>query len=112
MTQELDALKQGSGSKTPPKSGKKTGRNALILAFVILLGAILPSEYKAYTPLLFLIPFIVDAIYKLKKTSEEEKYTRPDQTYSPKTAYPRPSSEPFIYKPKDPKDPRRYKPIG
>jgi len=95
------------------EKAKKQGRlNALIWAAVFLLGAVLPSEYKGFVPFLFLIPIILSVVNKIRQASEKSEHPSHYPTHSPQMPDRMPSHEPYAYKPKDPKDPRRYKPIG
>lgn len=86
--------------------------NALILGGVFLLGVVLPPAYKAFAPLLFVIPFIVSVVNKIRQVNEKSGNPPRDQSSSPPMLNSTPSLEPYSSKPKDPKDPRRYKPIG
>ena len=111
-----------AGGMNPPEDGitpeasEKTKKqwqlNALILAGVFLLSYVLPPAYKAFAPVLFVIPFIINVVKKIRQVGEKSDNPSQDRTYSPPMPDQIPSPEPYTYKPKDPKDPRRYKPIG
>jgi len=79
---------------------KNTGRlEVLIWFFVFLIGFVgFPRSYKGLSLLLPFIPIIPKIINKIRQSKE-----MPDRT---------PPTELYYHKPKDPKDPRRYKPIG
>jgi hypothetical protein len=94
------------------KNKKQWQLNALILAGVFLLSVVLPPAYKILAPFLFVIPFIINVVNKIRQVEEKSGNSPQDQTHSPPMPDQIPSPEPYTYKPKDPKDPRRYKPIG
>ena len=104
------------GKDVPPEASEKTKRqwklNTLILAGVLLLGAVLPPEYKAYAPLLFVVPFIINVANKMRHAGENPGDPSLNPNYAPHEPERMSSNEPYTYKPKDPKDPRKYKPIG
>ncbi len=112
MAGEKDLFGNDNTPDAPEKTRKPWQLNALILAGVFLLGALLPLEYKAYAPLLFVVPFIVNIAKKIRRDSEDSANRPRDYNYSPPMADHVPSPEPYSYKPKNPKDPRKYKPIG
>ena len=86
--------------------------NTLILVAVFLLGFVLPSTYKILAPFLFLIPVIISLVNKARQAKEKRQNPVQAQTYPPPTSDRGPAVDPYSYTPKDPKDPRRYKPIG
>ena len=95
------------------EKAKKQGRlNALVLAAVFLLGVVLPPEYKAFVPFLFVIPIIIAVVNKIRQAGEKPESPPQNLTHPPHMPDRTTSDEPYTYKPKDPKDPRRYKPIG
>lgn len=93
----------------PPEESRAAGKSALvnaaILAAIIALSILLPPEYKAFVPFLFLIPLVLAVVAKVRQIRKKNEYVphMPDAN---------PSAEPYSYTPKDPNDPRRYKPIG
>ena len=100
-------------NKASDKNKNRWPLNALILAGVFLLSALLPAEYKVLAPLLFVIPFIISVADKLRRAGEDTGNPSRNHHYSP----PMPDHriqlpEPYSYRPKNPKDPRKYKPIG
>lgn len=99
-------------SESSEKAKKSWGLNALILAGVFLLSAVLPPGYKAFAPFLFLIPVILNVVNKVRQAAENPSNPAGDRTSSAPMSNRIPSSEPYSYKQKDPKDPRKYKPIG
>jgi hypothetical protein len=86
--------------------------NTLILAAVFLLGLVLPSTYKILAPFLFLVPWIISLVNKARKAGEISGSPSPAKAYSPSVHDQSQSVDPYSFTPKDPKDPRRYKPIG
>jgi hypothetical protein len=113
MAQETDHSSEDDiPSKAVKKVKKRSLLNALILAGVLVLGAVLPPAYKAFAPLLFVIPFIIAVMNKVRQAGEKQENPARGQSYSPRVPDGIPSLEQYTYKPKDPKDPRRYKPIG
>lgn len=94
------------------KAKKQRVLNAVILAAVLLLGAVLPPDYKVFAPLLFVIPFILGVLNKIRQAGVNLPNPAGERTDSPPRPNRIPSPEPYAYKPRDPKDPRRYKPIG
>jgi hypothetical protein len=92
-------------------SKRKSRTNALILAAIFAIITLAPDPYKFFAPLLFLIPLILSLIKFARKASngpELQIQNLPNQPEMPKPS----SSDPYTYKPKDPQDPRNYKPIG
>ena len=104
--------------ETADKTKKRVNLNALILAGVFVLGLVLPSPYKAFAPILFLVPIILKVVEKIRQSSEISGDMPQDPSYSSSMSDMSDMSdrihsvEPYSYTPKDPKDPRRYKPIG
>jgi hypothetical protein len=74
---------------------RRSGLNALLVGAVLLFTMVAPPEWRVYAPLLFLIPLLANVVTKLRGRNAGP--THPD---------------PYSHSPKDPKDPRRYKPIG
>ncbi len=100
----------------PPEAveaAKKRSRiNALTLAAVFLLLTFAPRPWNVYAPVLFLIPVIYALVGRIRAAS-----TIPGPSSTPLPSAPPPGSDapvtdPYSYTPRDPKDPRRYKPIG
>ena len=89
------------------KKTEPAGKYALILVAIFMLSKIvLPPEYRAFVPFLFLIPLIPVVIQKARQACKKNEYSplcHPDADHT---------VEPYSYTPKDPNDPRRYKPIG
>jgi len=99
-------------SKEEVEAAKQRNRvNAIILAAAFAVITLAPNPYKLFAPLLFLIPVIFSLIYRMRKASSEPALRSnipPAQLSIPKPN----GSDPYSYTPKDPQDPRRYKPIG
>jgi len=112
MAGGVNPSKNDMAPEAVDKPKKQSNLNALILAGVFVLGVVLPTPYKALAPFLFLLPFILKVIKKIRQSSEISGTTPQDQTYNPSVPNRIPSIEPYSHTPTDPKDPRRYKPIG
>jgi hypothetical protein len=85
--------------------------NALVAITVMLLLTFAPARYKIYAPLPFLIPIILLLARRFRKVSnmaQQPKTEIRDELTKERAAV----SEPYTNVPRDPKDPRRYKPIG
>jgi hypothetical protein len=78
--------------------------NTLIILLAPVLGIVLPQHYKGIRPFLFLIPLVLFLINKFREADAKSRNASPNQNH--------PMLEGHLYMPKDPKDPRRYKPIG
>lgn len=103
-----------TGDEAVSKARDKKKRwqiNALILGGVFLLGAVLPPRYKGLSPLLFLLPAVLNSLNRRRGGVQPEN-PQPNRSYSPYVPRPTPSADPYSYKPQDAKDPRKYKPIG
>jgi hypothetical protein len=87
-------------------SKRKARVNALTLGLVFVLGAFAPYPWKAYTPLVFLIPVFYRVYTRIRRPDGSPEIRPPTQIAETGT------EEPYSYTPRDPKDPRRYKPIG
>jgi hypothetical protein len=93
------------------EAAKKRSRiNALILGAVFLLLMFAPHPWNAYAPILFLIPVVYSLISRIRGASNAPG-PLPRPSVPPQKSDSR-RSEPYSYKPRDPKDPRKYKPIG
>ncbi len=82
-----------------------------MLGVVFLLITLAPPPWNTYAPALLIIPFIYALVGRLRRAARssnaEPSAGRPSAPGGRPTVI-----EPFSYTPKDPKDPRRYKPIG
>ncbi len=89
---------------------RKSRINALVLGAVFLLLYVVPSPWNVYAPLLFLIPLVYSLVSRNRTVSgtSPASAAKPTMPESITTEV----KEPFSYTPRDPKDPRRYKPIG
>lgn len=112
MAQGKRSVKDDISPEAAEKAKKQRMLNAAILAAVLLLSAVLPPAYKVFAPFLFVIPFILSVLHKIRQAGVNLPNPPEDQTHYPPVPNRIPSPEPYAYKPKDPKDPRRYKPIG
>jgi hypothetical protein len=92
-------------------SKRKSRINALILAATFVIITLAPDPYKFFAPLLFLIPVILSLINRMRNASNDSGIHAKDLSAQP--SIPKPNGfEPYSYTPRDPQDPRRYKPIG
>ena len=114
LTEAMAAVKrQLLTTKAGDKSKKRSQiLHAWILTGIFLFGILLPPGYKIFAPLLFIIPSIIDVVNKARMAGETSRLPLRDQTYTPPMPSRIPSLDPYTAMPKNPKDPRRYKPIG
>jgi hypothetical protein len=102
----------GAGDLTPEQinvARRKARINAAVLIAVLLLVSLAPYPWNVFAPLLFLVPLIaaisnrlrlgIAPLDALSTSASAEKQASP-------------AEEPYSCIPKDPKDPRKYKPIG
>ncbi len=89
---------------------RKSRLNALVLGLVFLLVTIAPYPWNLLSPVLLLVPLIYSVIDRMRRAPASTG------SVSGRSALPQrmgaPDLEPYSSVPKDPKDPRRYKPIG
>jgi len=112
VANETNAYERHDSEPEAAQADKKRLRlNALIILLIpVLVGVVLPRPYRGLAPFLFLIPLVISLVNKFRKADEKSGNSPPNQTYPmPHQDH---SVEPYFYAPKDPKDPRRYKPIG
>ena len=83
---------------------------ALTVVGIFQLGLVLPPSYRALVPFLFVIPIIFALVNKIRQAGGNGVSPPRGRTYSPPNVTSLPNLSP--YKPKDSRDPRRYKPIG
>ena len=110
-----EEIKSSEDDITPDslEKAKKQGKlGALILVCVLVLSIVLPPKYKPFAPILFIIPFVMNVVNKIRQVREKSQSPLEEQPHSLPVSGNLPSPEPYSYKPKDPKDPRKYKPIG
>lgn len=111
MAEKIGSTKAEDASSEEEKRRKKR-LTGFLFAGVLLLGALLPPRYKVFSPLLFLLSPLFDVLSKLHGDSIQSGSSQENRT-PPHYAPPPPKSkQPYSYKPRDPKDPRKYKPIG
>ncbi len=110
MVEEKNAFQNDDGAESAT-ADKKWSR-LMIVAAVFLLGVFLPPEYKPYSPLLILALPLVAFLKKVRQAGAVGMDSAQNRSYSHIESETGRSLEPFSYTPKDPKDPRRYKPIG
>jgi len=113
MAEESSLFEKEDSSGASDKTKKNWQLNALILAGVFLLSVVLPPEYKGFAPLLFLVPFIINVASKIRRAEENPFHSSRQAAPPPQIpGHPMRPTEPYSYKQKNPKDPRKYKPIG
>jgi hypothetical protein len=112
VAEEMNPSDEKDVSPEAREVAKKQSRlNALILSVVFLLGVLLPHPYKAFVPFLFIIPLVLAVVNKVRQPGKKAGNPMHNQTHRPPLTNQGNSTEPYSYTPKDPKDPRRYKPI-
>ncbi len=87
---------------------RRTRMNALVLFLFFIASALLPQYWKLYSPLVLLIPLIYRAVARMRGDSNSSRESGESDSNLPAE----PVKEPYSHTPRDPKDPRRYKPIG
>jgi hypothetical protein len=94
-------------NQAPDQAGarQRSGLSALLVGAVLVFTMVAPPDWKVYAPLLFLIPLLANVVTRRRRRNAGQ--TQPDCG-----TIPHPSPDPYSHSPKDPKDPRRYKPIG
>jgi hypothetical protein len=113
VAEEMNSSEEKAAPPETKEAAKRWARlNGLFLAIVFLLGFVLPPEYRKFVPFLFVIPLIISVVYKVRQAVEKSRNPASNQTYSPPMPEQSYSTDRYSYTPKDPKDPRRYKPIG
>ena len=92
-------------------SKRKARLNALLLVAVLILSTVAPTPWNLFAPLLLIVPIIYAFVNRLRRgTPTPEQRARSAAQQNPLEA--RSTIDPYSYTPKDPKDLRRYKPIG
>ncbi len=79
--------------------------NALVLGLVFLLLTVAPHPWNLYAPILFLVPFLYSLVSRMRRIPGSSQMAQPQRMNAP-------VQEPYSCTPSDPKDLRRYKPIG
>lgn len=78
--------------------------NAVVLLLVFGLLTFAPQPWAVFAPLLLLIPLLQGVSDRMRRGSPAEGRVHPPEGGA------RP--EPYSREPRDPQDPRRYRPIG
>jgi hypothetical protein len=110
MAEETKTFEDDITPESLEKAKKQGKLGALVLAAVLLLSIVLPPEYKAFAPILFIVPFGINVVNKIRQMREKAENPLQEQPHSLPDGIP--SIEPYSCQPKDPRDPRKYKPIG
>lgn len=81
--------------------------NALALLLIFVLSLVMPYPWNSYAPLLIIVPAVYGLLARFRKdpssrTAAKEAGSRLNGS----------SLEPYARKPKDPNDPRKYRPLG
>jgi hypothetical protein len=82
---------------------KRTRVNAVILLLVFALLSFAPLPWAAFAPLLLIIPLLHAALGRMHRGPSSPGRPPSDRGGS--------SPEPYSQEPRDPSDPRRYRPI-
>jgi hypothetical protein len=114
LTEAATAARKRLRATEPMNEPKKRSfpLHPLIGLCVFLLGIYLPPSHKFIAPFLFFIPGIIAMVKKFRDFGETDGTSARDQKPSPPMPDSIPSLEPYTDRPRDPHDPRRYKPIG
>src|SRR5262245_28924582 len=84
---------------------RRSRLNAASLGLVFLFFTFGPPPCSLFAPLLFLLPVLYSLLTRLRGTSIESDRPVTGEIDT------EPPAEPYSYTPRDPNDPRRYKPI-
>jgi len=108
---DRESKKETEISKEDIAAAKTRARIAAFsLALIFLISVLAPPPWSSYAPLLLLIPLAYSLLSRIRRGSEVRQGAPPPPrgVRIPEG----PIKEPYSYTPRDPKDPRRYKPIG
>jgi len=101
-------------SDLPPEqidaARRKARINAMVLIAVFIFMSLAPYPWNIFAPLLFLIPLIVTVSNRVRR-GRAFSDSLPDSSPVPTKDRTSSVEEPYSWAPKDPNDPRRYKPI-
>jgi len=100
---------ESSSEEESFKDKRQSRINLLVFGLVFLLVMMAPHPWNTYAPLLFLLPLIYSMLNKLKQKAGAEEEVQDSRLPRSRESYAR--AEPYTEKPRDPKDPRRYRPI-
>ncbi len=89
---------------------RKSRLNALVLGLVFLLVTIAPYPWNLLSPILLLVPLVYSLIDRMRRAPDADRPVPGGSALPPRMDASR--LEPYSSIPRDPKDPRRYKPIG
>ena len=92
-------------------SKRKARLNALLLAGVLILASVAPQPWNLFAPVLFIVPIVYAFVSRLRRGAPTPEQ-RARSAAQPRHLEVRSTIDPYSYTPKDPKDLRRYKPIG
>lgn len=107
---EVDTREDELSEEELAESKQRSRLNGIILVAIFLLTALAPFPYKTFVPLLLVVPMLYSIYVRIRRRAN--KLGRTQISESP-TQVPSTSREdPYSYTPSDPKDPRRYRPIG
>jgi hypothetical protein len=113
VAEEMSTTEGKEPTPETREEAKKWARlNALFLMVAFLLGFVLPPRYRIFVPFLFVVPLIISIVSKVRQAAAKSGNPESYQTYTPPMPDLSNSVDPYSYTPKDPKDPRHYKPIG
>lgn len=85
-------------------SRRRTRMNAVVLLLVFGLLTFAPQPWAVLAPLLLLIPLLQGVMNRMRRGSPADGRVHPPEAGS--------RAEPYSLEPRDPEDPRRYRPIG
>ena len=81
---------------------KRTRLNAVILLLVFALLSFAPQPWAAFAPLLLVVPLLHAALARMRRLPSPPRPPGAGDS----------CPDPYTCEPRDPKDPRRYRPIG
>jgi hypothetical protein len=85
-------------------SRRRTRMNAVVLLLVFGLLTFAPQPWALFAPLLLLIPLLQGVMDRMRRGFPADGRMHPPEAAS--------HPEPYSLEPRDPEDPRRYRPIG
>jgi hypothetical protein len=108
---EADSRRDDLPSEAVAAAKRATRLNALIMVLVLVTASFAPPPWNFFAPLLFAISFVYMIVNRVRRALHARRGFQ-EKGGVPGVAGERPAGEPYSWISRDPKDPRRYKPIG